>query len=221
MVLGSVGTRQLGVQPSRRVAADRATGRGSIGKELEPSRSTARKPANNLCDGRGATGPSHCAPSALAVTSGGLASVRASECEAQVRRLAGEEAQRPFDLAQGPLVRAMLLRLGEKEYVLLLNMHHIVSDGWSTDVFIREAIVLYNAFSTDEASPLSELPIQYADYAFWQRQWLQGEVLEKQSAYWKQQLTGAPTVLEMPTDRPILRSKPSEGQPSPSRCPRV
>ena len=122
--------------------------------------------------------------------------------EIQVDRLATEEAQQPFDLAKGPLLRATLLHLGEAEHVLLLTMHHIVSDGWSMGVLIRELAALYQAFSTGKPSPLPQLPIQYADFAHWQRQWLQGEVLAAQLSYWQQQLTGAPALLELPTDRP-------------------
>jgi len=124
-----------------------------------------------------------------------------TEQEAEVMRRAAEEAMHTFDLAQGPLLRATLLKLGEEEHVLLLTMHHIISDGWSTGVLIREMAALYEAFSTGEPSPLPDLPIQYADFAVWQRQWLHGEVLETQLAYWKQQLVGVP-VLELPTNRP-------------------
>jgi amino acid adenylation domain-containing protein/thioester reductase-like protein len=122
--------------------------------------------------------------------------------EVEVERLAIESAQQPFDLARGPLLRATLLQLGEAEHVLLVTMHHIVSDGWSIGVMIRELATLYEAFSTGKASPLPPLPIQYADFAHWQRQWLQGEVLAAQLSYWQQQLAGAQTVLELPTDRP-------------------
>lgn len=125
-----------------------------------------------------------------------------SEREAEVKRLVTSEAQRPFDLAEGPLVRATVLRLGEKEHVGLLTMHHIVSDGWSTGILIREMAILYEAFCSGRPSPLPGLPIQYADFAHWQRQWLAGEVLETQLAYWKRQLGEAPPLLEMPTDHP-------------------
>ncbi|WP_414574316.1 condensation domain-containing protein, partial [Nostoc sp. CCY 9925] len=137
------------------------------------------------------------------------------EREAETMRLASEEAQRPFDLSQGPLLRATLLRLDEKENVLLLTMHHIVSDGWSTGVLVREIAVLYEAFSAGKLSPLPELPIQYTDFAYWQRQWLQGEVLETQLAYWKQQLAGAPQVLELPTDynRPAVQTFQGASEP--------
>jgi amino acid adenylation domain-containing protein len=125
-----------------------------------------------------------------------------TEREAEVLRLTAEEAQRPFNLVQGPLVRATLLQSGTEEHMLLLTMHHIISDTWSIGVFLHELAELYEAFSTGRPSPLPELPIQYVDFAIWQREWLQGKVLEAQMAYWKQQLAGAPTVLELPTDRP-------------------
>ena len=109
----------------------------------------------------------------------------------QVRRLVQEEAERRFDLAQGPLFRVSLLKLGAEEHVLLLTLHHIISDGWSQGVMLRELSVLYGAFSQGLPSPLTPLPIQYADYALWQRGWLQGEVLEEQVRYWKERLAGA------------------------------
>ncbi len=125
-----------------------------------------------------------------------------SRREAETLRLVTEKARLPFDLAHGPLIRATLLQLDEDEHVLLSTIHHIAADGWSTGIFSRELGVLYETFSQDKSSPLQELPIQYADYAVWQREWLQGEVLEKQLSYWKEKLAGAPAVLELPTDRP-------------------
>ena len=125
-----------------------------------------------------------------------------TEREAETQRLATENAQRPFDLAQGPLLRVKLVRLSEEEHVFLLTMHHIVSDGWSLGVFMRELAATYETFSTGETSSLPELPIQYADFAVWQRQWLQGEALDSLLAYWKQQLGGSLPLLELPTDRP-------------------
>ena len=122
-----------------------------------------------------------------------------SERETEVRRLVIEEARLPFNLARGPLIRVTLLRLPEEEHIGLLTMHHIVSDGWSTGILIREMAVLYETFSRAGTSPLPELPIQYADFAYWQRQWMQGEVLETQLSYWKRQLHGA-ALLELPTD---------------------
>jgi amino acid adenylation domain-containing protein/non-ribosomal peptide synthase protein (TIGR01720 family) len=130
-----------------------------------------------------------------------LSELPEAEREAEVRRLVVEEARRPFALAQGPLVRAQVLRLGAKEHVVLLMLHHIVSDAWSMEVLLRELGVLYAAFAQGQPSPLPELPVQYADFALWQRQWLQGEVLEAQQAYWQGQLREVP-VLELPTDHP-------------------
>ncbi len=130
-----------------------------------------------------------------------LSGLPQTERQAQAMQLAKEDARRPFDLERGPLFRAKLLRLGEGEHLLLLAMHHIVSDGWSMGVFWRELGALYEAFSRGEPSPLAELPTQYADYALWQRQWLTGEVLEKQLGYWKEQLAELPA-LELPTDHP-------------------
>jgi amino acid adenylation domain-containing protein/non-ribosomal peptide synthase protein (TIGR01720 family) len=124
------------------------------------------------------------------------------EQDDEVRRLATLEVGRPFDLTSGPLLRLTVLQTADDEHVLMLTMHHIVSDGWSMTVLMRELIVLYDAFSRGEASPLPELAIQYADYAVWQREWLKGEVLEQQMKYWRQQLQGAPPVLELPADHP-------------------
>ncbi len=121
--------------------------------------------------------------------------------EQRVEELVQEEASLPFDLQVGPLVRAQLLKLGEAEHVLLFTMHHIVSDGWSIGVLMREVGALYNAYARGEESPLEELPVQYADYAVWQREWLQGEALDRQVEYWREQLADAP-VLELPSDRP-------------------
>ena len=121
--------------------------------------------------------------------------------EAETGRLAGTEARRPFDLARGPLLRATLLRLGSAEHVGLFTLHHIVGDGWSMGVLVREVAALYGAFLGGAPSPLPELAVQYADYALWQREWLQGEVLEEQLAYWRRILDGL-SVLHLPTDRP-------------------
>jgi len=124
------------------------------------------------------------------------------ERENEMLRLVIEEARRPFDLSQGPLLRTGILQLSEEEQVGLLTMHHIVSDGWSTGVLIREMAVLYEALCSGKSSPLPELPIQYADFAYWQREWLQGSVLQTQVDYWKQHLAGSPPLLELPTDHP-------------------
>ena len=124
-----------------------------------------------------------------------------AEREAEAERLARDEALRRFDLVKGPLFTAALIRLSEEDHILLFAMHHIVSDGWSIAILTRELMVLYEAFSNEDPSPLPELPIQYADFASWQREWLQGEVLEDQLSYWREQLEGVP-VLELLTDRP-------------------
>ncbi len=123
------------------------------------------------------------------------------EREAEAARLAAEQDLLPFDLSKRPLLRPLLLRLDEEDYVLSLTMHHIVTDGWSMGILVEELMTLYEAFSQGQPSPLPELPIQYADFAVWQRDWLQGEVLETQLSYWKRQLNDLP-VLQLPTDRP-------------------
>ena len=122
--------------------------------------------------------------------------------EAEARRIAGEEAMRPFDLAIGPLVRADLLRLSDDDHVLQLTMHHIISDAWSAGIFLQELGVLYEAFSAGKPSNLPELKVQYADYATQERDWLRGEVLDKQLAFWREQLKGIPPVVDLPLDRP-------------------
>jgi len=130
-----------------------------------------------------------------------LSELGEAEREKLSARLVHDESQRPFDLTHGPLLRVTLLRLSEEDHVVLFTLHHIVSDGWSMGVLTREVAALYEAFSARRASPLPALPVQYADYATWQRKWMQGEVLEEQLSYWKEQLAGAPAVLELPTDR--------------------
>ena len=115
--------------------------------------------------------------------------------------LVQEEGRRTFDLQSGPLLRVLLVKVSAEEHVLLLMMHHIVADGWSMGVIVRELSALYAAQVRGVAAALPELPIQYADYAIWQRQWLQGEVLEQQLRYWRERLAGAPLALELPTDR--------------------
>ncbi|MEH2296103.1 condensation domain-containing protein [Nostoc sp.] len=128
--------------------------------------------------------------------------------ESEVLHLANQETQRSFNLTKDCLLRVTLLQLSEIEHILLLSMHHIAADAWSIGVLIREITTLYENFSRGYPSPLPELPIQYADFAVWQRQWLQGEQLEAQLAYWKQQLGGQLPVLELPTDmaRPTVQT---------------
>ena len=115
--------------------------------------------------------------------------------------LSSVEGQRPFDLTKGPLLRIVLVRLGQQEHIFLLTMHHIVCDDWSMGILMREVSQLYKAFCTGYPSPFDELPLQYADFAYWQRQWLSGEMLEQQLSYWKRQLDDIP-VLPMFNDRP-------------------
>ncbi|MBV9789059.1 MAG: amino acid adenylation domain-containing protein, partial [Chloroflexi bacterium] len=125
-----------------------------------------------------------------------------TEREAAVTRLANADAGSPFDLEHGPLLRATVLQLSPSEHVLLLAVHHLIGDGWSWRVFARELATCYLGFSQNRSANLPDLPIQYADYALWQRQWLSGPVREQQLGYWKQQLASAPPILELPTDYP-------------------
>ena len=136
--------------------------------------------------------------------------VEASELKVSASDWLSHEAQQPFDLATGPLLRLALIRIEADVAILMVTIHHIISDGWSISIFIRELIALYR--NDSEAKPLSTLPIQYADYAQWQRQWLQGAVLATQLDYWRQQLAGAPTLLELPTDHPRPAVQSFRGQ---------
>ena len=143
-----------------------------------------------------------------------ISDVAETERAARMRQLASEEAQRPFDLAKGPLLRINLLRLDVEDHAVLFTIHHIISDGWSTAVLVREVAALYEAFSHSRPSPLAELPVQYADFAAWQREWLSSGAVDEQLSYWKQQLDGAPTVLEMPNtkSRPLVQRSPGAKQ---------
>lgn len=132
-----------------------------------------------------------------------LSNLSVKEKEVEAQRLIDKEAQTPFNLAIPPLLRSCLLRLDDGEYILIFTMHHIVSDGWSTDILVSEIITLYkNLTCAHRASILPQLPIQYADYAIWQRQWLQKEVLTKQLDFWQQQLADIPSILPLPLDKP-------------------
>jgi amino acid adenylation domain-containing protein len=122
--------------------------------------------------------------------------------QVELERHLEEEANSAFDLAHGPLIRGRFLKLDAEHHALLITMHHIVSDGWSMGVLIREFATLYAAYSQGDASPLPPLSVQYADYAVWQRQWLAGERLQAQLDYWHNALSGAPELLELPSDRP-------------------
>lgn len=131
-----------------------------------------------------------------------LSHLPTAEREAQIQQRADAEASIRFDLTQGPLFRINLLKLGEEEHILALNLHHIVADGWSMSILIRELVTLYQAFCVGRPSPLPELPIQYADFARWQRERLEGKAMDEHLAYWKQQLGDAPAMFDLPTDRP-------------------
>jgi amino acid adenylation domain-containing protein len=135
----------------------------------------------------------------------------AADREAEVLRIIKEDSIRPFDLAVGPLLRVKILRLGPEEHVLVVTMHHIVTDAWSNEIIMRETSAIYQAFLHDKTSPLPELPVQYADYSSWQHQCLSGEMLEKHLAYWRQQLSGRPPMLELPGDRPRNEAKAGRG----------
>ncbi|MBN3989154.1 MAG: amino acid adenylation domain-containing protein [Nostoc sp. NMS2] len=137
-----------------------------------------------------------------------------AEREIQARQLTTQEAQRPFNLSTDSLLQVKLLWLDDTQYILLLTMHHIVSDGWSIGVLIQEIAALYTAFASNQPSPLPKLTIQYADFAYWQRQWLQGEVLKKQLSYWQKQLDGI-SMLNLPTDRPRLAVQNYQGARQP------
>ena len=138
-----------------------------------------------------------------------LAALPAAVRRQEARRLAEEDGWRPFDLLTGPLLRSTLLRLGPAEHALLFNLHHIVADGWSQGVLTGEIAALYGAAREGRRSPLPELAIQYADFAVWQRQRLTGEALDRQLAYWRERLAGAPESLDLPSDR---RERPSSGR---------
>ncbi|NJN10675.1 MAG: amino acid adenylation domain-containing protein, partial [Richelia sp. RM1_1_1] len=131
--------------------------------------------------------------------------------DSAIQQFLTEQSQQPFDLTLGPLLRAKILRLAPQEHILLLEMHHIISDGWSTEVLLKEIGTLYKAFLAGTASPLPEIFIQYKDFAQWQRQWLQGEILQTQLSYWKQQLKDIPAALQLPTDRPRPAIQTSHG----------
>jgi amino acid adenylation domain-containing protein len=149
-----------------------------------------------------------------------LAAMDDEERRRAVPRILSDELGRPFDLERGPLFRATLLRVDDREQVLALVMHHIVSDAWSVDVLSAEVKALLAAFSAGDPSPLPPLPLQYADFAAWQRQWLRGEVLDQQLAYWKEKLGGAPALLDIATDRPRPAVQTYNGSMVPVRVPK-
>ena len=132
--------------------------------------------------------------------------------ESEAQRLVAEEFRRPFDLARGPLLRVNLLCLGDSEHILLLTMHHIITDGWSIGILMQEIAALYEAFSQGTFPLLPDLPIQYADFAVWQREWLKGEALKDQTSYWKKQLGGNFPHMELPTDHPRPAAQTYQGK---------
>jgi amino acid adenylation domain-containing protein len=129
-----------------------------------------------------------------------LTEIAPAQIDAEIRQHAVAEAARPFNLQTGPLLRASLLRFSDLDHLLLITMHHIVSDNWSTGLLVHEVIRLYEAFSRNQPSPLPEITAQYADFAVWQRKWLRGKTLENQVKFWREHLEGAPPALEMPLD---------------------
>ncbi|HYP53657.1 MAG TPA: MupA/Atu3671 family FMN-dependent luciferase-like monooxygenase, partial [Pyrinomonadaceae bacterium] len=157
----------------------------------------------------------------LALPLSDLSNLDAAERDREARRITDEEAKRPFDLAAGPVLRARLLRLSRTEHVVLVTTHHIVNDAWTKNIFVAEVAEIYKAFAAERPSPLAELPIQYADYAAWQRGWLQGAALQAQVDYWKTRLGGAPPLLELPTDRPRPKVQSFKGASLKTSLPRA
>ena len=129
------------------------------------------------------------------------------------------EARRPFALERDLMLRATVIKLGEQEHLLLVTTHHIAADGWSLEVLWKEIATLYGAFVRGAASPLPELPIQYADFTLWQRTWLQGEILDSQLTYWRNQLQDAPALLELPLDFPRPAAQSYRGARHPLKLP--
>ena len=147
----------------------------------------------------------------LAVPAVDLSALPEVRRETELRRLTAAEAARPFDLSAGPVLRTTLLRTAAREHAVLLTVHHIASDGWSTGVLVREVSALYAAFAAGQPSPLPELAVQYGDFAAWQRRWLEGEVLERQVEHWRGRLAGLPPLLDLPTDRPRPATQTARG----------
>ncbi|HEX8186393.1 MAG TPA: amino acid adenylation domain-containing protein, partial [Blastocatellia bacterium] len=129
-----------------------------------------------------------------------------------ISRLRSDSALRPFDLSKGPLFRTTLLTVSDDEHILLVNMHHIISDGWSISILLNEVSLLYRSYLSGQSLPLPELPVQYADFSAWQHQWMKGEVLQRQLGYWKQVLSGDLPVLKLPLDRPRPAVQTYEGR---------
>ena len=141
-----------------------------------------------------------------------LAPLTLAERKTEIKRRIRDEINHPFDLGEGPLIRVLVLRLAEEQHILVLTMHHIVSDEWSLNIFIRELGAYYEGFVAGQEVAMPELPIQYADFAVWQREWLTGQVLEEQIGFWRERLKGNPPVLELPTDFSRRQLIQSQGQ---------
>jgi amino acid adenylation domain-containing protein len=148
-----------------------------------------------------------------------LSGLAESRREKTALSLAGNEAAHPFDLGRGPLLRGLLLRLAAEHHITALTLHHIASDGWSMGVLLREVTALYKAFIASRPSPLPDLPVQYADFAVWQQSWLHGEILDSEISFWRRQLAGLPSLLELPADRPRLAVQSFRGASRPVRLP--
>ncbi|HET7228997.1 MAG TPA: amino acid adenylation domain-containing protein, partial [Longimicrobium sp.] len=144
----------------------------------------------------------HPAPGDFDLPQHDLSLLSRQQADSEAARIAGVEAETPFDLSRGRMLRAVLIRLSADEHLLVLNLHHVAGDGWSLSVLFGEVAALYAAFSQGRVPALEPLPVQYADYAVWQREWLRGEVLERQLAYWRGALAGAPAELRLASDRP-------------------
>jgi len=142
------------------------------------------------------------APQMISLPVTDLSDLGPTQREVRAQQLAGVEAQQPFDLTDGTLWRASLLKLADEEHVFLFTMHHIITDGWSMGLLFKELSILYQAYTNNQESPLEDLPLQYSDYAVWQRDLLQNEALQEQLSYWKKQLQNAPPALELPADKP-------------------
>jgi acyl carrier protein len=197
--LGNLGsTYQLSMSPA---AAGRA-GPRRAGAVAGPHRRPPRGAAHLLPDGGWRAGPAHRPGRGERVPAGGARPPCLGGRGGRAAPPRADEASAPFDLEQGPLFRGRLVRMAADDHVLLLTIHHIVSDGWSLGVLHRELGALYAAFARGEPDPLPPLPVQYADYAAWHRRWVEGPVLEAQAEYWTETLAGAPELLELPTDRP-------------------
>ena len=148
-----------------------------------------------------------------------LSALPGASREAEAARVSRATAAEPLDLARGPLLRIRLVRLSAQEHLIVFAMHHIIADGWSLGIFFREMAALYASLSEGRPAPLPALPVQYGDYAAWQRAWMQGEVMERHLSYWKRQLAGAPPLLRLPTDRPRPPVQTYQGARQPFELP--